>query len=516
MEIVLLIWFVLTSLGFIAFVIYDLKPSTLATVKSKLNEPIALTSASSRPTTQEINEASEAEQAAWDSLQLLYQHINRWDWQQAVANLISSLKISASGELPVVALPEPRHSFPRQMIRTKNDFPTVLHENDLLEAVADYRLKTNRPLVEIWGEIREQVESFSNTRDSLKQPRNIHGSVSGDMELRADLRDKLNEVRSKYAFFNASEPLHEDQLKHIFNGEEIAVHYIENLELLSLFVEYGNKGNKRRAVVIRKDGVHQAVREFLLGHELGHWFLHFESGFAENLIGENYYLHSSLEWQPLETDADTFAMTALFPTPYLADFENFEGSLSAERLFDAFTLDMDKIESEGLRDVMLSYIRKRIERYNRFKETILPVRIPVPSVQVEDVEALLHFSNNTELSINWVQMDKNFVIVRASQSFLKLFDLPAEEIIGKLKPLDLVVPEEQEALQQRFLRKLHTGRAMFYFTRIKSSSHGGGRRVAVNSLPILRGQEYAGSIGYLIFPEQIPVTSLDATTLHTS
>ena len=41
--------------------------------------------------------------------------------------------------------------------------------------------------------------------------------------------------------------------------------------------------------------------------------------------------------------------------------------------------------------------------------------------------------------------------------------------------------------------------AIFYFTRLINGQH-----VAVYSLPILRGGEYAGSIGYLIIPEKVP------------
>ncbi len=515
MEIFLFTGFVLTSLAFVLYVRYDLKASAQVSQSSAKKPPQAAVP-SNFPLATAPDDVVQAKEGALASLELLYQQINRMDWQQAVANLIASLKISESDVLSPMRLVEPRHSFPREMVPT-SDNPHILQPEDLYEAVAVYSRKTRRPAVKTWEEITEQVNRFSNARNPLT---NIDGTVSVTLEERPDLKEKLDEVRNKYPFFNDSQPLHETQLKQIFEGEGIAVHYLEDKEmpLLSLFVEYEDNGRNRPAVIIRRDDVHQALREFLLGHELGHWFLHFDSGFAERLSGVNYYLHSSREWWPLETDADSFAMTALFPTPYLADFENFEGTLSEERLFQAFTKDMEPVNSKALRRVMLRYIKRRIDRYYRFKHAILPVRIPVAYVEIEDVEALLHFSSTTgqAVTVNWVRMNEDFVIIDASPSCLQLFDLSREEIIGKLTPLDLVLPEERELLQRRFKHRLDRRKSMFYYTRLRSSTHAGGRRVAVNSLPILRGPDYAGSIGYLILPEQIPVSYFDSSTLQTA
>lgn len=515
METFLLLWFALTSAAFIAYVIYDFKVTARSASHAggTAYEDIAVTPEAA------ADAARAAEEAARTSLERLNSQINRWDWQQAAANAIASLNISGSGLIAATSLANPLHSFPRQMVHGKHDSSHFLNVDDLRQAVENYHRQTKRPLAEIWQDLDKQFENFLDTQDSLRETKNIQGSVSTPIELRPDLSDKIREVRSKHPFFNGSQPLHQDQLKRIFDEEKIEVHYVKGLPLLSLFVEYTDEeNNKRSAVVVREDDVHQALKEFLLGHELGHWFLHFDSGFAERFIGENYYLHSSPEWRPLELDADAFAMTALFPTPYLANREIYEGTLSEEKLFEEFTAGMSEIGQSKLKKNMLEYIGKRVERYRQFKDAILPVRIPVTSVQVEDVEALVHFTEDTDTErwINWVQMDQQFLIIRASRNFIKLFDRPAEQIIGKLTPLDLVMPDEVEPLRKLFELRLDKLKAIFYFTRIQSPNQSNGRRVAVYSFPILRGREYAGSIGYLIPIDQIPPSSFNSATIHTT
>jgi PAS domain S-box-containing protein len=503
METLLIISFALSSMAFIAYVFYDLKLAPQDSPGATIPKP-------------KFSDAGQGqwlspEDAAHRSLELIYRQVNHWDWQQAVANVIASLTVS--GNAPLV---EPRHSFPRHMVLGESNH--ALRPQDLHAAVANYQKTTGRAEQAIWLDIQNQFKSFLETRDSLREPQNTQGSVSTPVELRPRLRETIQTVRAKYPFFNGSEPLHEDRLKEIFEAEEIDLLFVDELPLLSLFVEFPDPNRKRKFCVVIRNDVHQALREFLLAHELGHWFLHFESGFAERFIGENYYLHSSLEWYPLEFDADTFAMTALFPTPYLAYREVYEGSLSDENLLADFTQGMDNVEEGHLRDNVLKYIRARLGHYRHFKQTILPVRIQVASVQEADVDTLLRLSQgpSSESSVNWVQMDANFTITRASESFLKLFGLPAEDVINKKTPIDLVVPEEKEALNRLFQHRRDKLKEVFYFTWIISSGNQGGRRIAVHSLPILRDSEYVGSIGYLILPEEISPEAFTPNAIHTN
>ncbi len=505
MEKLLIIGFAITSVAFIAYIAYDLKFAPEDAESATPTVPFASFDADAE------SRARSFKAAAYSSLDLILRQITSWDWQQAVANGIASLTVSGS------ELCEVRHSFPRQMVSGTSDRPLALTEEDLNLAVEGYQERTRRPSEEVWQNLYLQFKSFLSTRDSITEPNNMNGSVSTPVELRPRLREKLREVRNKYPFVNDAQPLHEDQLKKILDSEGIYLHTVDELPLLSLFVELPKKQDENRfAIVLRKRDVHQALREFLIAHELGHWFLHFESGFAEHVMGDSYYLHSSTEWKSLELDANTFAMTVLFPTPYLADRENYEGALTASKLLDDFTSQMtEKVKESHLRDNMLDYIGKRLGHYRHFKDVILPIRTPVKSIPEEDVDALLRLSENTDESqpVNWVQMNEDFVITRASQSFLDLFGRPKESIINKLKPLDLVVPEEQEPLRQRFLHRRDRLRAIFYFTTIVARE-GKRRRVAVYSFPVLRQAKYVGSIGYLILPENIPADAFNPEAIH--
>jgi PAS domain S-box-containing protein len=427
-------------------------------------------------------------------MERFYKHLRGWDAQQVLANGIASL-IFAGAFLIGLRFLKFRHSFPRHKVLGKPDTPVELTDQHLLAAMYDYQARTKRDLDEIRDEISEQMDDF--LKASGKLTRSKRASISNEgLDNRPDVREVLNELRQVYPDLNGSKMLHEESLKAIFKNEGVDVEEIDHLPLLSVFLAYtDNEGKAKKAVVLKK-GLHQALRDFLLAHELGHWFLHMRSGYAEQELGSNYYLHSSPEWMPLEFSADAFAMAALFPAPFLADCEIKEGELTTERLFELFTEGMSKPVPEELSATMINYIDKRIKRYKDFKDLTHPLRIFMSSIKEEHVDSLLEILGGTDARVRWVLMDHDGLITDASDNFIELFGQKRDEIVNNKRPSDLVTPEDRELMRERADIRMKRLEPIYYYTSVVTPS--GPRQVVVYSFPTVRDGKYVGAIGILI------------------
>lgn len=438
-------------------------------------------------------EASEAELRAESSKfvhNLLYQ-INDIDVQNAFGSVIASLNFSAIHALmyPVKVV----HTFPRDPYedfhnRNKRETPPRLEVKDLDDAVKNYSKKLERPEKEVWKAVNNKFKTFDRTRSLLK------GEILRKLP---SLREGIKDIQHSYPFFNGDSSLHQSELEEICLGEKIEFYYIDKLPLLSFMAEYDEQSIRKRILVVRRD-IHQCLKEFLIAHELGHWFLHIKTEYAQRINNgnRNYYLHSSPAWKPLEVDADAFAMVALFPAPLLASYD-LRDELNAEALLNDFTLNMEKL-SPSLRETMVDYINKRIARYTEFKDKAVPVNFNIDHLEGELLDALLTICKKSTTPVGWVITNDQKVVTDGNDYFFDLFDKPRNEIIDKLKTTDLVLESDRKKMEDLFEMRIKKQRNnFFYITNLKFAKKNSSR-VVVKSYSILENGEYKGALGIMI------------------
>jgi hypothetical protein len=312
---------------------------------------------------------------------------------------------------------------------------------------------------------------------------------------RINIIDPAKEISDKHSFFTEHRLWHAAQVEQVIEDEDIDVCNVQGLKFLSLLAEYETEHGERRYVIIIKDGLPQALNEFLLAHELGHWHLHAKIILAKEFRPVTSYLRSS--GQPttfLEDQADHFAMSLLFPAPYLADQEIFQEELSVEWLYEEFMKDLPNSEKERpkLKNAMLKYIRDHITRYQEFKDDGKPMFfLEVRYVEESNLGALIKILRSTGKD-RWVRLDPNSTIVDASENCTKLFGRPLDSIIGAV-PVELIAAEEQDLMVLRAEQRKNKKKPIYYFTKLTN-----GQQVIVYSFPILRDEEYMGAIAILI------------------
>ncbi len=459
----------------------------------------------------EFQSTSEEEKVFHSWIERVHKQLLRWDVQQVFANAIALLMISgrvASG-LRFIRF---HHSYPRHKALGKPDTPVELTNEYLLAAMNDYQAKSGRDPADVRQEIDKQIDNFLSTSITL-QPAAKSSAFKEKMRARPRPRTVINEVRQMYPVLNGGEMLHEDTFRTIFEQEDIKVFEVDGLPLLSVFLEYTDGLGMPQKAVVLKSGLHQALRDFLIAHEMGHYFLHVRTGFAENLMGRDFYLHSSPEWMQLEVEADNFAMAALFPSAYLADCEIREGELTTDSLFKKFTEKMDKPPDE-LNATMTNYIDKRLRTYKEFKDITNPLRILMSSIKETHITSLLEILRGS--MVRWVRMDKDSLIIDASHNFVDLFETSWDSIVGKLRPKDLVVTGDRERMQERAEHRNRRMEPICYYTFVQYPTQTKSRHVVVYSFPIAKDNDYAGSIGILIPLDEVnlePQEPLDEALL---
>lgn len=434
--------------------------------------------------------------AVYKSLERLCHELNHWDAQQALASSIASLKLSGSDKYKKIKrLAWTRHSFPRLSVQIDKNRPKDLTEEDLYLAIKKYSKITSRPHNKIWCDVNNQVKMYMGTRAGLHLL--SENGKNTDKSKVITNRKILENIKKKYSFFDEFKMLHDSDLKKICKGEQIDVFYLKELPLLSFFSELKDEtGNLSYVITIREE-LHQAMKEFLLAHELGHWFLHIKSGLAKRMtVGGHYYLHSSNDWSPIESEADVFAISSLYPTSYLADCD-LSDNLNAQDILEEFTKEMSEEVQPRLRAVMNSYINKRIENYNKSKENIFPIKLPVNAIEIDSFDYLMSLLRGGETEVYWVKLDTNFCVEDISNTFLKTFGIPKSQVKGK-RARDFIVKPSRKKISN-LERKMKARKSTFYVTTLQSPvKEREVIRMLVYALPLVHGDEYVGSVGLLI------------------
>ncbi len=265
---------------------------------------------------------------------------------------------------------------------TEGPFSTV---EELYELCKQYHAKTGRP-------ISEAVDTIAEHFTDLKE-RELRITSSEDLALlednapkHYDLIDVIGKVNEKRRVLTRVELRHEAQLVKVYQNERLEIHELEALPFLSALVEYETADQQRNFAVIIKKNLHQALKEFLLAHELGNFYFHFKHDVDGGDRGFKRFLRSSFRPTFLDKEADHFGMTFLFPPAYLADRVIFRGEVSTDELLNEYLEGLQPV-TPTLRDKMRGYIDDHIDRHKKLKRAKEPSFLGIGVESIEGAQA---------------------------------------------------------------------------------------------------------------------------------
>jgi PAS domain S-box-containing protein len=389
-----------------------------------------------------------------------------------------------------------KHSFPISLLPSENHAGHLLGVDELYETCRQYHERNDRPISEAFDAIAEHVSDLVKRRVILDSSSDL-SFIEDNAPRPFNFTDSTMMMSEKGRVLSGIELRHETQLIEFLAKEDIAVHYLEGLPFLSLLVGYETEDGDEHFAVVIKEGIHQALKEFLLAHEMGHWFLHVNDRARNTQVAR--YLRSSGRGTFLEKEADNFGMTVLFPPAYLADWVILKkGELSVDALLDEFTCAMTQEIRPTLRGEMRRYIGDLIEKYEAFKKDKEPsfFQIEVASIEEENLKGLLDLVYQAKDTVYWVRLSHDSSIIDASNDCENLFGKSKDEIKGTT-PLELVIPEERERMRLRAEYRMQNKKAIYYFTEVWNKKQNTSHPVVVYSFPILKSGEYVGAMAAL-------------------
>lgn len=385
-------------------------------------------------------------------------------------------------------------SFPLALFpnNTTQELPRYLTINDLYQASLNYQKEIGRPIEEAIAIIAEHVSDLEERRVTIDSSESL-SFLETNAPRQFNITDPALIINAKERVISGIELQHEEQLKNVFEKEGIEVHYLTDLPFLSLLVKYETEDKAIHHAVVIKQGLHQALREFLLAHELGHWFLHIKNG--ERATEVRRFLRSSGRETFLEKEADGFGISVLFPPPYLADWLFLKRApLSVDGLLNEFIAGMEPV-SDGLREEMKRYLSDLLCKYEKFKKDKEPsfLSIEVQWIEEEKLDTLLTLIHQGTDSAYWVRLADDSKIMDASDKCSELFGLSKEDLKGTT-PFDLIIPEEKSRMELRAKYRKEWQQAIYYFTEIQDRTSHKTYPVMVYSFPVLKDGKYSGAM----------------------
>lgn len=401
-------------------------------------------------------------------------------------------------------------SFPLDLtIKNKTRESRYLAVDDLYEASKTYHKETGRPIKEAFDAIAYQISMLKKRTMIIKESRDLH-FLEKNAPRSMNIIEPNRKIKVRDGSFSGLKLRHGQQLRSVFKSEGVEVHYLPKLDFLSILVQYETEDGRTHNAAFIKKGRHQALKEFLLAHEIGHWFQHIRRGIADRSEKVDCFLSSSGEHTFLEDEADDFGMAILFPPAYLADREILEGRLSVKKLLDEFLAGMKVKPTPKLRRQMYQQIKDHLVKYKEFKKDTAPrdiLTIEVKSIKEEAIAGLLSLINKPNDTFYWVRLNEKSEIVDFSNNSLKLFGLAKKQML-ETTPLELVVPEEKERMRQRAKYRAEHKRHIYYFTEIQNKRKKSRRQVIVYSFPILNNKgQYVGAMAALKPVDEIKTES---------
>lgn len=223
------------------------------------------------------------------------------------------------------------------------------------------------------------------------------------------MRVPLDYTTQRHPKFN-NEHMTFDDLIEMANHEGIEYREVETPQnfrsTISTGIIHDEKGEIyfKKPIIIANRTCHKRIKWFLLGHELGHYFLRHPT---INLLHQKMRkIEISNEIVSLcEEEADFFAQLTFIPTKYLEDkygddirkfidTQENDGNLFDRILDDLLKFSVEKLEFEHPSKNLLETLKLRIHRYYHYVKTLYidakgnPVeeKVPYPEITYEKNE----------------------------------------------------------------------------------------------------------------------------------
>jgi Zn-dependent peptidase ImmA (M78 family) len=307
-----------------------------------------------------------------------------------------------------------------------SDQSTYLTSLDLYEESKKYHERTNRPIREAADTIAKHIKDLRQRYETIEADEDMRISEENAPRPLNTIDSRLK-INKKQRILSGIELRHENQLLMVFKSEGIEVYYLEKLPFLSLLVEYETEDGQRHHAAVIRAGLHQALKEFLLAHEMGHWFLQVNPDSRVRYEQVDRFLRSPAQHKLLENEADNFGMSVLFPPNYLADWAIFHEEVSADDLLNEFVSGMESV-SDRLRKEMRRYIDEYVDKHKRIQKAEKPgfLTLEVESIEEEALEGLLILIQKAKDTVYWVRLSKDSTIMDAGEKSEELFGIERE------------------------------------------------------------------------------------------
>lgn len=354
--------------------------------------------------------------------------------QQLFANIISMWRVRRELGL-FEGEPRLRHAYPRVLALSADEVgPSGLTRETLAEEAAIFAKAAGIDLHLVEEQARNEELRYVTALERTQSRQVIPSSI--------DLTRGIDRIQERHPLFNSQDrPVHAETLLGYAAREELRIIDAPHLELLSLCMT-SPLDPEETWLCVKRD-LHPALRDFLIAHELGHYWLHMhpETRATSRVEPEDLYLSSAHGWGHLENEADSVALVALFPTPYLA-WAEVEGRLDADEILNDFLAPypIDVEQNKNLLERMRDYIRKRIGSYNLFKQAI-PTRRPGAvflgdrAISPDHIEFAKGFLGEERC---WFELDANDTIVDCSETWPCALRTTRGALIGR--PVSSIIP----------------------------------------------------------------------------
>ncbi|HEY0139476.1 MAG TPA: PAS domain-containing protein [Thermoanaerobaculia bacterium] len=422
--------------------------------------------------------------------------------QQVFANIISMWRVRRALQL-FSAEPRLRHAYPRVLALSAGEVgPPGLTSEDIDTEAAIFAAAAA-----IDGRIARDAAHDAEFRYVTALERTQSRQI---IPSSIDLTRGIDRIQERHPLFNSQDrPVHGETLARYAADEGLRIVDVPDLELLSLCMTA--PGEPEQTWICVKAGVHPALRDFLIAHELGHYWLHMhpDTRATTRVEPEDLYLSSAHGWGHLENEADSVALVALFPTPYLA-WSEVEGRLDADEILNDFLAPypIDGETNKHLLERMRDYIRKRVGSYNLFKQAI-PTRrhgavyLGDRAISPDHLEFAKGYLGDER---SWFEIDANDTIVDCSEAWPRGMRTTRRALIGKT--IDSIIPPalHKRMAAQRAHEK-NTLRPTFFFPHFQPAE-GEPFYATVHSYPVLsRSGHHAGALLFIYDTYVAPAAS---------
>ncbi|MDT7689091.1 MAG: hypothetical protein QOE46_1850 [Acidobacteriota bacterium] len=438
-----------------------------------------------------VDETVDEEDVIRIPMDVVYSNINGVYVQQFLANTVSMLEayraLSRKGKVRN-NIPAMISAYPRRLLERQ------LKERHVEAVIRETIRETGLTAKQIDTHIKRDLAALLKTQRETT----VYGYEKVNIrKIAEEMEQKHLEILYQYT------PLHYEDLKKISEAEGLEVIPLKGLEVLAGLITYTDmEGHRKYAILMREDeAIHQALKEFALAHELGHWFAHIKGKRPEELEEIEFYLSSLHDLGQFEDEANKVALIAMFPTPYLSLCEvnkklNNENTLND--YLDGMSDTERRLPHEQLKNNMLGFIEQRIENYQKHKHMwLLKTNLPDTPLPRQVVKLMARYIFDPFFA--WAELDAKYVVVDANEKFAELVGLTRQELLDKrIKVTELSEPTSRQITEKQLNEKRKDLSPKFYVTRYNNLRTGEIFPVTIYTLAIvenLETKEYSGSFG---------------------